>query len=491
MARWQKRLTIVVAVGALATLTLMVPDPAPVTPQLVDTTPFLWDRTSYWSELQRQFEDARRRGCPELSKEIEDRLLRVDRLLQGVEENRLPPEAQLIGWLEMEFFELAPLIAACPQKSDRFVHLQAGVRTALKRRSEDWDMTLRTAREVLYRVLYGTRAAVEEVLLQSAPDQVKALQEGSDEPSATPSARVLGMTVHSGDILVSRGTAPTSALIARGADFPGNFSHIALVHVDPESSLASIIEAHIESGVVVSSLRDYLTDRKARVMLMRLRADLPVMREDALLPHKAATFALERASAAHIPYDFAMDRTDDTSLYCSEVATDAYGRLGVELWMAESTVSSPGLAAWLAAFGVRNLATLGPSDLEYDPQMTVVAEWRDLEALWQDHLDNAVVDALLEAAEKGLELDYSILHLPLARVAKGLSLLLNAMGKVGPVPEGMSATAALRNQWFSEQQRRLVQRVTELADAFRVSEGYRAPYWLLVEFARTSLEKGL
>jgi hypothetical protein len=35
--------------------------------------------------------------------------------------------------------------------------------------------------------------------------------------------------------------------------------------------------------------------------------------------------------------------------------------------------------------------------------------------------------------------------LPLSRIAKAYSAVLNLLGKAGPVPEGMSATAALRN----------------------------------------------
>ena len=348
-------------------------------------------------------------------------------------------------------------------------------------------MSLRTSRETLYRVLYGTRSALEEVLLQSSSRQLKSLLKATQVPSATPSAKVLGMTVHSGDIMLSRGTAPTSALIARGADFPGNFSHAALVHVDPESSLASIVEAHIESGVVVSSLRAYLEDRKVRVMLLRPRADLPPIRKDAQIPHKAASYALERAASSHIPYDFSMDHSAPEKLYCSEVAYDAYRQFGIDLWSTRSTISSPGLARWLAGFGVTHMTTLGPSDLEYDPQLSVVAEWRDLDGLWRDHLDNAVVDALLESAETGLELDYSQPRLPIARVAKFISVILNRLGRVGPVPEGMSASAALRNKWFSALQSELVEQVETKAAAFQTSEQYRAPYWRLVSFAREAL----
>jgi hypothetical protein len=489
MAKWKKRSIFLAGTLMLAYLGLMIPAAEVPEPQVADATPFAWDRDGYWSELQRRFEAARSKECQTLGPEIEDRLLRTDQILQQVEETRLPPDAQLIGWLEVEFFDLAPLVAACPEKLRRFVRIQSGIRTALKRRSQDWDMSLRTSRETLYRVLYGSRAAVEEVLLQSSPAQIESLQQARQEPSATPSAKVLGMTVHSGDIMLSRGTAPTSALIARGADFPGNFSHAALVHVDPDSSLASIVEAHIESGVVVSSLRAYLEDRKVRVMLLRPRADLPELREDAQLPHKAASYALERAVSSHIPYDFNMDHSDPEKLYCSEVAYDAYRQLGLELWSARSTISSPGLARWLAGFGVTHMTTLGPSDLEYDPQLSVVAEWRDLDGLWRDHLDNAVVDALLEAAENGLELDYSLPRLPLARMAKTASLILNRMGRVGPVPEGMSATAALRNQWFSSLQSDLVARVEARASAFENTEKYRAPYWRLVSFAQDALKK--
>src|SRR6185503_19225813 len=97
------------------------------------------------------------------------------------------------------------------------------------------------------------------------------------------------------------------------------------------------------------------------------------------------------ARTSHVPYDFEMDYRDPSAQFCSEVASAAYARRGVHLWRGLSSMSGRGLARWLGAFGVRNFVTLAPSDLEYDPQMSVVAEWRDPEALFSDHLDNAVL----------------------------------------------------------------------------------------------------
>jgi hypothetical protein len=218
--------------------------------------------------------------------------------------------------------------------------------------------------------------------------------------------------------------------------------------------------------------------------VLRLRPDLPSIAADPMLPHRAASAMLARVRAGHIPYDFAMDYADPAKLFCSEVASAAYRVEGVTLWTGLSTISAPGLRRWLASFGVRHFETQEPSDLEYDPQLEVVAEWRDPATLLKDHIDNAVIDALLERADSGARLGYTWYVLPVGRAAKAWSWVLNRFGKVGPVPEGMSAVSALRNQAFSARERALAARVRADADGFMAEKRYAPPYWVLVDFAR-------
>ena len=318
-------------------------------------------------------------------------------------------------------------------------------------------------------------------------------------------AEVHGVRIHSGDILVSRGGAPTSALIARGNDFPGNFSHIALVHVDASSAKVAIIEAHIEVGLGISSIEQYLDGKKLRVMVLRLRPDLPSMQADPLLPHKAASAALKRLGPATCRTSFEMNYRDPSKQFCAEVVSAVYEPrgsgsgprcrgcvAGLRSWLAAfGFFSSPGLRSWLAAFGVTHFETQEPSDLEYDPQLSVAAEWRDSETLFQDHVDNAVVDALLEEAEAGVRLGYPWWKLPFARVAKAYSALLNSLGRVGRIPEGMSAEAALRYEGFNDRHKALRDRVLAKANDFRQRDGYRPPYWELVRLARKSRSEAL
>lgn len=448
--------------------------------------PFAWNQDAFWLHLQEQYAEARHTGCEQLRPSLTALMNSFDARLRDLERSPLGPTADEFSAVEHAIFECAPPVAACSNWLGAFIERAGSARRLVKVHSRRWDMNDPVARRTLYRILYGGRAALEEVLLQMPNQLVPTLIAGSDEPSATPWASILGMKIHSGDILVSRGGAPTSALIARGSDYPGNFSHVALVFVDPKTHFASILESHIERGVTVSTLEEYLKDTKLRVMVLRLRSDLPELVADPMLPHRAASLAFEDASQRHIPYDFEMDYRDRTKLFCSEVASAPYGELGITLWMGMSTISTPGLRSWLAAFGVRHFITQEPSDLEYDPQLVIVAEWRDPMTLFKDHLDNAVIDVMLEQAENGEELPYAWYALPLARAVKAYSSVLNLFNRVGPIPEGMSSTAALRNSEFSSRHEAIKQGLEARVAAYAAERGYKPPYWELVRLARAA-----
>ncbi|HEY6438137.1 MAG TPA: YiiX/YebB-like N1pC/P60 family cysteine hydrolase, partial [Ignavibacteriaceae bacterium] len=363
----------------------------------------------------------------------------------------------------------------------------SSLRKVIKEQSQHWDMNSTIAKNTLYRLLYGNRIAIEEIMLQLPENKVDPLIKGIDEPSTTPSVEIMGVIVHSGDILISRGGAPTSALIARGNDYPGNFSHVALIYIDEKTNNVSVIESHIERGVTISTLKEYLDDTKLRIIVLRLRSELIL--DNPMLPHYAANFALTEAERKHIPYDFEMNINESEKQFCSEVASSAYKEYGITLWIGLSTLSSKGTRNWLAAFGVKNFETQEPSDLEYDPQLSIVAEWRDPETLYKDHLDNAVTDVMLEEADSGKVLSYDWYALPIGRVMKIYSAILNLFGSEGPVPEGMSAEAALKNVYYSETHEMIKERLIIMANQFNNEKGYTPPYWELVNLARQARDE--
>ena len=449
-------------------------------------------KIDYGEEHEKRFSEARKKDCSKLILQTESLFNEVNNLLDNIENNNPTPESKIFDKLENKIFNLAPLIGACTSKIDEYIILVNRLRNIVKAnsRTEKWSISSNEFhKQRLYRLLYGSRAALEEVMLQTPKEKLSNLVNCKEVKSSTPSASIFGTKIHSGDILISRGGAPTSALISRGNDYPGNFSHIALVYIDPKTHLASIIESHIEIGVAIANLEQYIKDTKLRVMLMRLREDHPAIIDDPQIPHKAAKYALDDANARHIPYDFEMDFKNSDKLFCSEVASAGYEKFGINLWMSLSSISDPGVINWLSEFGVENFFTQEPADLEYDPQLEVVAEWRDHDILYKDHIDNAVIDVMLEDANRGELLDYNNWLLPLVRILKGYSFILNQFEISGPVPEGMSATAALKNESFSHKHDEIKKELMKLAAIFEKEKGYIPPYWQLLKFARESKKK--
>jgi hypothetical protein len=466
---------------------LFVPASPPSAPLPADARPFVWDQDELWSALEAEFDATRDAGCAGAEDRIDSGLAALADDVEWLEAGNHGPGDERLDALERHLFSVAPLVAACPGRASALLDLASRLRSSMKRASRSWDIRDSIARDRVYRILYGARMTVEEVLLQSDVGDVPDLALGTDVPSRTPSVVINGLRVHSGDILVSRGGAPVSALIARGSDYPGNFSHIALLHVSGQREV-SVIEAHIEVGATVSTLDRYLADKKLRIMVLRLDDSLDALRADPLLPHRAATAALAEARRRHIPYDFAMHYREPSRMFCSEIASAPYANLGVRLWEGLTTMSSKGTTTWLSALGVEQFETLGPSDLEYDPKVVVVAEWRNPASLFDDHVDSAVIDAMLEGAERGHAIGYDYRYLPMARMMKAYSLALNAVGRHGPVPEGMGATTALRSRWLDERHGAIKAGVLRQVDAFRVEHGYEPPYWKLVEMARSEAQ---
>ncbi|KAF0140462.1 MAG: hypothetical protein FD122_2477 [Stygiobacter sp.] len=465
-------------------LLLLIPTENVITPKLAAKKQFVWDRDSLWRSLENEYVKSKSLGCEKLESQIFRNFAFINSLSDEITNQKLQPSDPLFEDIGQVMFATAALIGGCEKHTEEFVELFSKVRSVIKNESRAWNLKDLNARQTLYKIIYGGRAAVEELLLQSKKENIKELTLGDDEESATPYTSILGVKIHSGDILVSRGGAPTSALIARGNDYPGNFSHVALVYVDDETKPPYIIESHIERGVAISSIYDYLKDKKLRVMVLRLRKDLQQLQIDPMLPHKAARLAYQRTEAEHIPYDFEMNFNNDDKWFCSEVASSTYKKLGVNLWMSVSSISTIGTAKWLAGFGVTHFETQEPSDLEYDPQLKVVAEWRNPETLYQDHVDNAIVEALLDEANEGKELSYYWYMLPFARLMKFYSVVKNKFGAEGSVPEGMSAESELRHKKYESIFNSIKEKILVDAEKFAKENHYQPPYWKLVGFAK-------
>jgi hypothetical protein len=93
---------------------------------------------------------------------------------------------------------------------------------------------------------------------------------------------------------------------------------------------------------------------------------------------------------------------------------------------------------------------------------------------------------MLEQANNGTSISYNTWLLPIVRIIKGYCVLKNLFGKTGMIPEGMSATRALKNKSFVSMHVKIKSRTQQMAKEFIEQNHYRPPYWQLVKFAEVA-----
>lgn len=213
--------------------------------------------------------------------------------------------------------------------------------------------------------------------------------------------------LRSGDVILSRGNAYSSAAIARIGTTDAQFSHLSLVYEDEEKKLHTV-EAHIEIGNVVAPIQVHLDQGNSREVVFRFK--------DPVLAHEAAKYMYEKVAKAqkkkkNIRYDFGMDYKDNSTLFCSEVIYDGFnkasgGALDIPMY---KTKFSRNMIPFLSNIGINvteenvdTFETFSPGDIEFDPRFDMVAEWRNPKKISDSRIKDMVLTKLFDWMETEL-----------------------------------------------------------------------------------------
>ncbi|MES2525936.1 MAG: YiiX/YebB-like N1pC/P60 family cysteine hydrolase [Bdellovibrionota bacterium] len=195
----------------------------------------------------------------------------------------------------------------------------------------------------------------------------------------------------SGDIILSRGNAYTSAAISNLGEFDTQFSHLSIVYRDPTGELWTV-EAHIEVGSFVRPLQDHIDDHNFRAMIYRF--------DNEETAAKAAEYIFKKVKKAsdttgNILYDFGFDMEESKQLFCSEVASHAFNvatdnKVQIPLFRSSLIKRKVDFVRLLE---LKPDTSFIPADIEVDPRFTIVSEWRDAAKV----KDNLEKDAILQS----------------------------------------------------------------------------------------------
>lgn len=230
--------------------------------------------------------------------------------------------------------------------------------------------------------------------------------------------------IRSGDVILTRGKAYTSAAISNLAEFDTQFSHMSFVYQD-ELGKFWTVEAHIEVGSFVRDLQDHIDDKNARTVIFRY--------QDQDLAHQAAKAIFEKVQKTFntrgpINYDFGFDKEDSSELFCSEIVSHGFDlvtqkELVVPLYESEVFKRKPKIVSQL---GLKASKSFIPADIEVDPRFELISEWKNPNIIADILQKDAVVHALfkwsdeeghvLQQASTGTSLLYRNIVWPMRRV---------------------------------------------------------------------------
>lgn len=205
-----------------------------------------------------------------------------------------------------------------------------------------------------------------------AADRYAPPQDGSSLAKALPP----GFAFAAGDIiLLLRAPGLVGAAVSQIGEYPGFFSHAAIVGHDPGWNTLDVIESVLDDGVRTVPLQEWLAATPfVRMAVYRHR--------DAALAKRAASAAYADATARmaeDLYYDIALRLDDPERLYCTEVIRRAYAAaapFAPPVPVRLSTVGALVETFPLTALGAAESQVFLADDIEFDPRFEPVLELR-------------------------------------------------------------------------------------------------------------------
>jgi hypothetical protein len=124
-----KRLTSWIGAGLALLLILSIPGPSPsVAPAPPRGGAFAWNQDEYWRSLQRAYLDTRDSGCPSAEPRATRELRALGAAVDRLSAIPVAADAPALDSLERRYIELAPVVAACPNRLADYVLLSSRIR---------------------------------------------------------------------------------------------------------------------------------------------------------------------------------------------------------------------------------------------------------------------------------------------------------------------------------------------------------------------------
>jgi hypothetical protein len=472
------------AIAAIVYLLLSIPDPKPIIHEDEGIELRATMLNEWWSLFEKDFTEFK--AIPKDSllgrTDLELAELKVQLALIKLESNS--PNSPQLKEIQNSIFKLSPKIALLPERLNDYKYLVTDWKQFVKGQSWFWNMTSSDARTAIYYYLNGSRDALTQAILQSESLNSELIYSYPAESSDS-EIKFHGIALKSGDFIVWN-RQNSWPILSVSKDLPGSYDALSVVHISDHAE-PKVISIEPDRGLRVIPLDEFEEFAMSSAIVLRLRADLPELIANPGLPHEAASRALA-ITLNTVPYDFAMDASNEEQLYPTELLAIIYRNNNISPGIQISNISSLRHREWLNRFGVSNYHFIEPYELEYDPKIKLIGEWADFDELMQEQIEFAATYAALESMEN-YSVSENLISLPGSRLLKVYSSTLNILGFEGPIPAGMSAQSALAFKHFEANYDSIVSLLSVKVASFEQEYKYKPTFLRLIQLASINVTK--
>lgn len=276
------------------------------------------------------------------------------------------------------------------------------LRMALRDRLKDIDHDGKAPVECVDAVREGFRYVrlAEEILIewlqrQGIFDKAEPEHFVGGFPHVLINSEADSVDIRPGDLMLIRGKATVSSMIARIGNEEGQFSHLAIVGQDAKGKL-HLVESLIQYGAIITPMDKWKTEKNARIMLLRY-PDAAVAKAAARAIYDVVAPRFDKKDNIH--YDFAMNQDDPSEIFCAEVISLAFklaSKGAIKMPLHITNASKFRGTGFLESFSFTKESFFAPSDVEVDTRFDVVAEYKHWPLLRQVRMQDAVMASIFK-----------------------------------------------------------------------------------------------
>ncbi|MCB0494919.1 MAG: hypothetical protein KDC79_02175 [Cyclobacteriaceae bacterium] len=396
----------------------------------------------------------------------------LNNYLDEMELELTEPDSPILDSISYQINKLSALASLVPNKINEFELDISRWRKLLKYQSRFWNTSAKTDGNRLYQLLVESRLAFESALVQSNSVSVSWSMPTSE--SEFPSIETKNILFQSGDIVAFNLAKENGLCLSFRRDMPNAYDHLGSVYITDGKGYLTYIDKYL--GLQSVTLETFLDNYAPNGMVLRIRADLPEVIDKPQLPVLAADALYKMSESGKYKYDYQLDLDTWNYLYDWEMLNDVYKQYNLKLGT-EKKLSN----TLTIRIGSDKLIK-EPYELEYDPKLLIVGEWYNTKTLYDKRILTAATSSIILSAKK-MEFVNPLL-LPLYRLEKAYSMILNQFGFKGPIPQGISAQNQMALNALHKKQKQTVKELNNELAKFEKEQKHKATYLKMLQSAK-------